>query len=224
MNIYQDESGCLGFKQGSSEYFVVAILCPQNNKHLYNVVRKFKGTLIKSGWPKTVEIKAHNLFIASIDPRIPKEYKYKNLPVKPLFDILTSLSKCDLVIDSIVVLKSKINKDLRTLPYGILFNYYTARVLVDRIVQYDDVHLFVDETNKQTHNLLEFDVYIKNGALLTKKRNFPLEIVHGNSSVIHGISAVDFVSWAIFRKYESDDTRFFDIIKQKLGVYKTYYF
>ncbi|MFC1929163.1 hypothetical protein ACFLXK_06200, partial [Chloroflexota bacterium] len=120
--------------------------------------------------------------------------------------------------------KSKINSDLRTLPYGILFNYYSARVLVNRIVRYDDVHLFVDETSKQTHNLLEFDAYIKNGALLTKKRNFPLEITHGNSNVIHGISAVDFIAWSIFRKYESQDTRFFDLIKQKIENFKPYYF
>ncbi|MFC1928846.1 hypothetical protein ACFLXK_04500, partial [Chloroflexota bacterium] len=71
MNIYQDESGCLGFKVASSKYFVVALLCPQNGKHLSNIVRKFKGTSIKSNWPKTLEIKAHNLFVAKSDPRIP---------------------------------------------------------------------------------------------------------------------------------------------------------
>jgi hypothetical protein len=27
MNILQDESGCLGFKSGSSKYFVVVVLC-----------------------------------------------------------------------------------------------------------------------------------------------------------------------------------------------------
>jgi hypothetical protein len=224
MNIYQDESGCLGFKTGSSKYFVVALLCPSRSKHLSNVLRKFKGTLIKSGWPSIIEIKAHNLFTATSDPRVPTTYKYKNCPEQPILDILNHLAKCDLEIDAIVVLKNRINSDLRTLPYGILFNYYSARVLIDRIVRYDEVHLFVDETSKQTHNLLEFDAYIRNGALLTKRRNFPLEIVHGNSNVIHGISAADFIVWSIFRKYESKDARFFDLIKHKIQNYKTYYF
>lgn len=224
MNIYQDESGCLGFNAGSSKYFVVALLCPRNSKHIANVMRKFKGRIIKSGWPKNVEIKAHNLFLARTDSRIPSDYKYKQTPEVPLLDILRRLANCDLEIDAIVVLKSRINDDLRTLPYGILLNYYSGRVLIDRILCYEDVHLFVDETSKQTHDLLQFDGYIRTGALLTRKRNFPLEIVHGNSNVIHGISAADFTSWSIFRKYESRDDRFFDLIKHKIVNLKTYYF
>jgi hypothetical protein len=224
MNIYQDESGCLGFKKGSSKFFAVALVCPQNSKHLSNIVRKFKGRLIKSGWPKTVEIKAHNLFVAQSDARIPTSYLYKNSPEQPIFDFLTSLASCELEIDVIVVLKSKINSDLRTLPYGILFNYYSGRVLIDRILRYSDVNLYVDETSKQIHDLLQFDGYIRTGALLTKKRYFPLKITHGNSNVIHGISAADFIVWSVFRKYESKDNRFFDIIKHKITNCKTYYF
>jgi len=224
VNIYQDESGCLGFKRDSSSYFVVALLCPKNSKHLSNVIRKYKGSLIKAGWPRQIEIKAHNLFIAANDFRVPPTYKYKNSPVTPIFEILTRIANADIEIDAIVVFKNKINSDLRTLPYGILFNYYCARVLVDRIVLYDDVHLYVDETSKQTHDLLQFDAYVRNGALLTKKRYFPLEIVHGKSNIIHGISAADFVAWAIFRHYESKDGRFFGLVKNKIKTFKTYYF
>lgn len=224
MNIYQDESGCLGFNAGSSKYFVVALLCPKNSKHLANVIRKFKGRILKSGWPKGIEIKAHNLFLAHTDERIPSNYKYKQTPEVPILEILALLANCDLEIDAIVVLKSRINDDLRTLPYGILFNYYSGRVLIDRILCYEEVHLFVDETSRQTHDSLQFDGYIRMGALLSRKRNFPLEIVHGNSNVIHGISAADYISWATFRKYESKDARFFNPIKHKIANLKTYYF
>ena len=224
MNIYQDESGCLGFNAGSSKYFVVALLCPQNNKHLANVIRKFKGRIIKSGWPNNVEIKAHNLFVARTDNKIPSTYKFKQTPEVPILDILARIANCDIEIDGIVVLKNRMNDDLRTLPYGILFNYYSARVLIDRILLYDEVHLFVDETSKQTHDLLQFDGYIRTGALLSRKRNFPLEIVHGNSDVINGISASDYVSWSLFRRYEYNDNRFFNMIKHKIVNLKTYYF
>jgi len=224
MNIYQDESGCLGFNAGSSNYFVIALLCPQNSKHIANIIRKFKGRVIKDGWPKSIEIKAHNLFVATTGSRIPNSYKYKQTPEVPIIDVLTSIANCEIEIDAIVVLKSKIDSDLRTLPYGILFNYYSGRVLIDRILCYEAVNLYVDETSKQTHDLLQFDGYIRTGALLTKKRNFPLNIVHGNSNVIRGISAVYFVSWAVFRKYESSDDRFFNLIHHKIVHLKTYYF
>ena len=224
MNIYQDESGCFGFNTGSSKYFVVALLCPSNSKHLSNVVRKFKGTLINNGWPKQIEVKAHNLFVSRTDIRIPQQYKFKNTPDMPIFSFLAKLANFDLEIDAIVVLKEKIHENLRPIPNGILLNYFSGRVLVDRIVKYDDVHLFVDETSKQTHDVQHFDGYIQTGVFLSKKRYFPFEIVHGNSNVINGISAVDFISWSIFRKYEFGDSRFYDVFKKKIKTFKPYYF
>lgn len=224
MNIYQDESGDFGFKAGSSKYYVVALLCPENSKHVANVMRKFKGKIIKAGWPQGLEIKAAHLFNAKRNEEVPIEYIYKNSPAVPIFDILTKITNCDIEIDGIVVLKEKINSNLRTLPHGILHNYYSRQVLIDRIVHYDEVHLYVDKTSKQTHSLQPFDGYIKTEALTTKGYGFPFEIVHGDSNVVTGISAVDYVSWAIFRKFESGDARFFDIIKPKIKNFKTFYF
>lgn len=224
MNIYQDESGCFGFHTGSSKHFVVALLCPQNSKHISNVMRKFKGSLISNGWPRKIEIKAHNLFIARSNKDIPSDYLYKNNPEFPIFKILNNLKNCEIEIDAIVVLKEKILPNLRLLPNGILLNYFSGQVLINRIVKYNEVHLYVDETSKQTHSLQHFDGYIQTGAYLTKKEYFPFEIVHGNSNVIYGISAVDFISWSIFRKYEFGDSRFFDIIKSRIDNFKTYFF
>jgi hypothetical protein len=224
MNIYQDESGDLGFKNSSSQYFVVALLCPQNNKHLSNVTRKFKGDVIQAGWPKSLEVKAHNLYTAKSNPDIPITYKYKNTPEIPIFTYLNRLNNCDIEIEVIVVKKSKINAGLKTLPYGILFNYFSKQVLIERMMRCDEVNLYVDETNKQNHQEQHFDGYIKTSALLERKQYFPINIEHGNSNVIHGISAVDFVSWSTFRKYEKNDSRFFDILKTKINNCKTFYF
>jgi len=141
MNIYQDESGCLGFQGGSSKYFGIALLCPNNSKHVGNVIRKFKGKLIKVGWPKGYEIKAHNLFVAGTDRRVPQGYTYKATPEVPILDILRRITNCDIEIDAMVILKSKINSNLRTLPNGILLNYFSGQVLIDRVLQYSDVNL-----------------------------------------------------------------------------------
>jgi len=224
MNIYQDESGCLGFQSGSSKYFGIALLCPNNSKHVGNVIRKFKGKLIKVGWPKGYEIKAHNLFVAGTDRRVPQGYTYKATPEVPILDILRRITNCDIEIDAMVILKSKINSNLRTLPNGILLNYFSGQVLIDRVLQYSDVNLYVDETNKQTHDEQHFDGYIKTQALIKRGSNFPFNIVHGNSNVIAGISAVDFVSWAIFRKYEFQDDRFYNIISGKIKHFKPFFF
>jgi hypothetical protein len=137
---------------------------------------------------------------------------------------MEKLANCNIKIDVIAVMKARIAHNLRTLPHGILHNYFSGRVLVDRIVEYDNVHLYVDETSKQTHDQLHFDGYIRNEALLKKGRNFPIEIVHGDSNVVAGISAADFICWAVFRKYEYNDVRFNNLLRHKIKTLKTFYF
>lgn len=224
MNIFQDESGCLGFQPGSSSYFVVTLLCPQNSKHISNVIRKFKGDVIAAGWPRQLEIKASSLFHAKYNPVVPQNYAFKNNPEKPIFDVLKRLNSCSIEIDTIVVNKAKINANLRTLPFGILWNYFSAQVLVDRITKYDDVILICDEHNKESHSQLHFDGYILTSAKMTKGRNFPCQIIHANSNVVRGISAVDFICWAIFRNYEFNDVRFFKLVQAKIQFLKRFFF
>lgn len=224
MNLYQDESGDLGFKAGSSKYFVVVILCSEESKRISNVVRKFKGQLIKAGWPSDIEIKAHNLYDTPRNRDIPDTYKYKRNSAKPIETILRRLTACEIEIDAIVVRKDRINTDLRNLPNSILLNYFSGRVLIDRITKYGNVNLYVDLTNKQTHDSHHFDGYIKTGTYLTKKAFFPLNIEHVDSNVVRGVSAVDFFAWSVFRKYEYNDSRFVNIFKHKISTLKTYYF
>jgi hypothetical protein len=224
MNIFQDESGCLGFNRGSSKYFIVALLCPENSKHLGHIIRKFKGKLIKSSWPKTVEIKATHLHMAKYNTYIPPSYVYKNNQDEPIENILKKLSKINCEIDVIVIKKANINSNLKTLPYGVLYNYFSKNVLIERIIKYDEVKLFIDRTSKQTHKMKHFDDYIYTEALMAKGHNFNFSIEHCDSNIVTGICAVDFVSWALSRKYEQNDNRFFQIIESKIKNHKLFLF
>jgi hypothetical protein len=208
MNIFQDESGCLGFEAGSSKYFIVALLCPEDSKLLGHIVRKFKGNLISKGWPKTKEIKATHLHMAKYDPQVPDAYQFKNDPDRPITDILNKISKTNIEIDAIVVNKKNIEPRLRTLPYGVLYNYFSRNVLVKRTIQYDESFLYIDRTSKQSHKIKHFDDYIYTEALLAKGENFKFSIAHVDSNVVAGICAVDFLSWGLSRLYEFKDDRF----------------
>lgn len=224
MNIFQDESGCLGFQPGSSKFFIITLLCPDNSKHLGNIIRKFKGEILQSGWPKNIEIKANHLHMARHDNRIPCEYKYKSTPDAPIMRILKWMASTSIEVDAIIIKKDKINDGLRTLPYGVLYNYFSKNVLVERITKYDDVILFIDRTSKQTHKMKRFDDYIYTEALLAKGHDFNFEIKHEDSNVITGISAVDFISWGLSRKHEFNDPSFWQLFKHKIVTYKRYFF
>ena len=224
MNIFQDESGCLGFSQGSSDFFIITLLCPDDSKHLSNVIRKFKGDLLNAGWPKNIEIKANHLHMAKYNNDIPIRYKYKNTPDEPIIRILKKMASMPNEIDAIVVKKDEINAKLRTLPYGVLYNYFSRNILVDRIIKYDNVTLFTDRTSKQTHDMKRFDDYIYTEALLAKGYNINFDIKHGDSNVIRGISAVDFISWGLSRRHEFNDPSFWELFQHKIVTYKKYFF
>ena len=214
----------MGFNQGSSKYFIITLLCPHNSKTIANIVRKFKGSLIKSGWPATIEIKANHLHQAQYDSRIPASYKYKTSPDKPIASFLGKLAAQSVEIDTIIVNKARINADLRTLPYGVLYNCYSRLILIERIKKYDEACLFIDRTSKQTHSLKRFDEYIYTEALLAKGRGMNFSIIHGDSNLIRGISAVDFISWAISRKYEYADDVFWRIFHERVVSHVEYLF
>lgn len=224
MNIFQDESGCLGFKLGSSKYFVVTLLCTENSKHLGHIIRKFKGNLVKNGWPRQIEIKANHLHMAKYNDDIPSSYVYKNDPDKPIEEILKRIANIDIEIDSIIVKKVNIDSNLRTLPYGVLYNYFSKNLLIKRIVKYNEVKLFIDRTSKQTHKMKHFDDYIYTEALISKGHNFDFSIEHCDSNVVNGICAVDFIAWSLSREYEQNDNTFSQIFKSKIKIKKLFFF
>lgn len=171
-----------------------------------------------------IEIKAAHLHWAKYDPKIPDTYKYKASPDIPIATILSKLAANQIEIDTIIVNKARINSDLKTLPYGILYNFFSKIILVDRAKQYNDVILYIDRTSKQTHNLKRFDEYIYTETLIAKGRKMNLNIFHEDSNIVKGISAVDFFSWAVSRKYEYKDDSFWQLFQSKVANHVEYLF
>src|SRR3989339_456059 len=73
---------------------------------------------------------------------------------------------------------------------------------------------------KRNRSLREdFDNYIRKN--ITQKNNgCNIKIQHENSQKEGCLQVLDFVSWSIFRNYENSDSRFMDIIKNKIVIKK----
>jgi len=50
--------------------------------------------------------------------------------------------------------------------------------------------------------------------------NSKLQIKHEDSKKDGCLQAVDFISWAIFRKYEHNDPKYYELIKNKITIEK----
>jgi len=198
--IFLDESGDLGFGARSSKWFLFTILLVNNHRRIEKVVKK-----IKRGLSKKYKIKELHAYHSNAIT--------KNRMLKKLAEI------DDLKIMTIILNKSKVHINLRN-QKNYLYNY-TANILLDRLYNKhlietnEPINLYIDQkdTNKFIRN--NFSQYLENNII--KRGNCgKIEIKIKPSHTERCLQAVDFISWAIFRKYELGDYEYYNQIKDKI--------
>lgn len=241
-HVFLDESGDLGF-DGGSTHFVIATLSPASGSSLSKVAKNFNAYLIRAGWNKGVEIKATNVFNCPRNPAIPKSFNLKDNPESAIRGILERIAALQAEIDYAVVRLSTVYEHLRKLPDAILYNYFALQVLSPRLCRYPAVTLWVDRRNREYHHQLHFDGYIETQIQLkraeSKQERMILNIKHigpdtlkatptdGKSEIqfgLRGLEAVDFVCWAIKRRFENGDKRWMQLLEKRIRFRNHLYF
>ena len=198
--IFLDESGDLGFKSTSSNWFLFTIVLTNDHRKIEKCVRNAHQRLARK-YKKVGELHAYHS-----QPSVRKK-------------LLSDLAQIeDLKILCIVLNKKKVYVDLQN-QKNYLYNY-TANILLDRLHKKnildttEPIELYIDQ--KDTNKFIQenFEIYLKQN--LTKKRNSRINIQIKPSHTEKCLQAVDFLSWAIFRKYEKNDYEYYEIIKNKI--------
>jgi len=200
MYIFLDESGDLGFSKKSSRWFVLTIVLTNNHRKIEKAIKKVHRGL-KKKYKKVKELHAYHA-----DP----------ITRKRILKLLAEND--DLRILCIILNKKKVYVDL-TKQKAYLYNF-TANILLDRmhnkgvIKDGKRVDIIIDQ--RETNKFLKknFEDYLTNN--LTKKANNDFKIKIKPSHTEKCLQAVDFVSWAIFRKYECGDYEYYEIIKNRI--------
>jgi uncharacterized protein DUF3800 len=203
VDIYIDESGDLGFTQQSSEYFVMAALVPCNTLPIQRCFKKIRQQKMKKKMKQVPEL------------------KYNNTPPEMKRRIFRCLASCDLDIAYLILHKRQVPLHIRD-KHQIIYNYLAAS-LVSKITAcygtFDPVNVIIDQSLyglQKEH----FDDY-----LAYKMLEFPdngiadrsrITIMHVDSQAEPCIQAVDFIAGAIHRKYRSDETTHYDLIREKM--------
>lgn len=198
--IFLDESGDLGFGERSSKWFLFTIAMTGNIRALENVVKKVWRPL-KKRHKKLGELHASH---------------EKDITRKRILLRLNEIS--DLKIFCVILNKTKVYVDLQN-QKNYLYNF-TANILLDRLhtkemIRPDEaIDLFIDR--KDTKKLLRenFISYLTDS--MKKRRNGAFTVSLHSSHENKSLQAVDFISWAIFRKYEKGDYEFYEMIKGKI--------
>ncbi|MEN9582051.1 MAG: hypothetical protein RL641_5 [Candidatus Parcubacteria bacterium] len=199
--ILMDESGDLGFsfEKGSSKFFIVTVIFADSKRRLEKIAKKTHGTLRK---------KYKHVGVL---------HAYAEMPVTRQ-RLLKAVGETDANILAIILNKKKVYTKLKD-EKAVLYNYVT-NILLDRLftkkpVPLDhEVHMIAAQ--RETNRFLNqnFKEYLANQASNTHKTKIKVEIA--TPSQEKSLQVADFVSWAIFRKYEYGDDSYYNLIKERI--------
>ncbi|AKM77807.1 MAG: hypothetical protein UY31_C0034G0002 [Candidatus Wolfebacteria bacterium GW2011_GWE1_48_7] len=195
-HIFLDESGDLGFKKGSSKWFIFTIVLTEDHRRIEKVIKKVHRGLSKK-YKRVSELHAYHA-----DEATRKK-------------VLKLLAKEDLKVLCIVLNKDKVYVDLRG-QKNYLYNY-TANILLDRLHNNgligitEPIHLYIDQKDTKRALRDNFEKYLQESFIKRRRDGVNIQIKPSHTEKC--LQAVDFVSWAIFRKYEQEDRGYYELIK-----------
>ncbi|MCX6792793.1 MAG: DUF3800 domain-containing protein [Candidatus Falkowbacteria bacterium] len=198
--IFMDESGDMGFSDKSSKWFLFTLAIIGNDKAMEKVIKKV--------W-KTIHKKHKHL----------GELHASNEKVETILKTLRLLSEIDdLKIVTIILNKKKVYLDLQE-QKNYLYNY-TANIVLDRLIntnildKNEHISLIVDRKDTKKNLRENFISYITKAMYRRDHKKFKMTLISSHDNKC--LQAVDFISWAIFRKYERGDFEFYEVIKNKI--------
>lgn len=201
--IFLDESGDLGFnfkKKKTSKVFIITCLFVENKRSIEKIIRKTHSELKKK-----------------YKRRFGVLHAVKEKPITHQ-RLLKRLSEKDCAIMAIYLNKKRVYTKLQN-EKQVLYNY-VANILLDRI--YTKKLLPLSKTvllvasRRETNKFLNqnFKNYLNNQIVNRHKVN--VRVVIKTPYEEKSLQAVDFTSWAIFRKYEYGDDSYYNLIKNKI--------
>lgn len=201
--IFLDESGDLGFNftnKKTSKYFIITFIFTEKKKLIEKAVSETHCCLKKKHKKRGGVL-----------------HCFKEKPITRE-RLLKKLNKIDCSIMTIYLNKSKVHSKLKD-EKPVLYNYVT-NILLDRIITKKILPLNQKITliasRKETNKFLNenFKNYLTKNTQNNHKVN--IEIFIKTPHEEKSLQAVDFASWAIFRKQEKDDDNYYNLIKEKI--------
>jgi len=197
--IYADESGCLGFdfsKNGTMNHLLITFLILNDCRSITSLVKKVVRTL-----PKKTLRKRSSYLHANYEKPVTIKRLLRGLA-------LNDVEIATMRLDKRKILVSGNPNEL----YSGIFVALINRLYTDGILKKSDNIKFVASRRNTSKKLNDdFSASIEHG---TKDINFDHCIMAPSEDKC--LQAVDFISWALWQKYENGDESYSNIIADKV--------
>lgn len=203
MYIFLDESGDLGFdftKKRTTKFFIVTVLFSESKRPIEKCVR-----LVHKGLRKKYK-GIRSVLHASAEEPVTRQRLLEKLATK----------NCTLM--TIYLNKEHVYTKLQN-EKSVLYNYVT-NILLDRIITKKLIpitrRVYLIASKRETNKFLNenFSSYLRDQTRNVHKLHLHIEIK--TPAEEKALQAVDFASWAIFRRLEYGDDWYYNIIKDKI--------
>ncbi len=202
--IFLDESGDLGFdfeKSRTSKFFLITFLYCKNKRPIEKIV-----ALTHAELKKQHKMKGGIL------------HCYQQKPITRQ-RLLNRLAGCDCCVMTIYLNKRRIYAYIQNETdalYSYLTNILLDRILTKKLLGSNPDNIQLIASRKETNKFLNknFRKYLENEIRNNHGTEIKVEIKMPHEE--KGLQAVDFVSWAIFRKQEYEDESYYNLIKSKI--------
>lgn len=209
--IFVDESGDVDFSQKGSKYYMFSFLVKKRPFKLHETIASYRYALLE-----------RNLKLEKNEKRLDIERFHacedNNFVRERIFNLISSFEKGTIRSYSYILEKPKVNPEKtsdKASFYSENLKYAITRLL-DKIGIDKDFIIITDNLAVKKDKNKQIGA-IKSGIkeyLRSNKINVRYDIFHHSSASSVNLQIVDYINWAIFRKYEKDDTRFYEKISK----------
>jgi hypothetical protein len=213
-HLFLDESGDLGFdfvNKSPSRHFTVCILATSDPNTYYAIRKAVKTTLRRKINRRVTTDQIRNEIKATETHLADKRYFFERI------------QHCKFGIYAVTLNKHRVYESLIR-DKDRVYNF-VARLVLDHIPFEKAkvrVRLTIDKS-KGADGIREFNDYIVQQLKGRLDPNVPLDIYHLESHLDAGLQATDLFAWGIFRKYEKQDTEWYNFYSEKV-IFEDLYF
>jgi|SRR3989344_5389608 len=198
-HLFIDETGDLGEKNGS-KYFIVTAIWVDNSSEFERLIKNIRRHKFKKILKGVVELKANK---SKDDLR-----RYLLLQFNR---IESAMAHC------VILPKKKLFSKYLIGDKNKLYNYVCGVLAKSISLGSKKVIIHIDRSKCKKHLRDDFNNYM-NDKFKENKWDISLEVYHSWSHAWSGLQIADFVSWAVFQKFEFDDDSFYKLIEKKVNI------
>ena len=199
--MYIDESGDLGFSEGSSKFIVISALVVDDYRELDKIIKNMRRNKFKKQLSKMNELKAYKL------------HEFIKFYMLGKLNLVSNVK-----IFHVILEKKKVFSDYLKNDKHKLYNFIAGKLAKNILMGDIDIDIKIDKSKGNIFLQKDFNNYFKR-KLEECSDIIKCKIEHSYSHSWSGLQFADLLAWCCFQKFEKEDSSYLE----RLSIEQEFY-